>query len=80
MVAPVAIAVYTFAFLISILYTIDAIVQWRNPRGGGVLEVLLCISNSYPMYVYRRLCAQRADGNVVSLESEALLPLIDRIC
>jgi hypothetical protein len=33
MAVPVAIAVYSFAFLILILYTIDAIVQWRNPRG-----------------------------------------------
>jgi hypothetical protein len=33
MAAPVAIVVYSFAFLILILYTIDAIVQWRNPRG-----------------------------------------------
>ena len=32
MAAPVAIAVYSFAFLILIIYTIDAIVQWRNPR------------------------------------------------
>lgn len=33
MAASVAIAVYSFAFLILIIYTIDAIVQWRNPRG-----------------------------------------------
>jgi hypothetical protein len=33
MAAPVAIAVYSLAFLILILYTTDAIVQWRNPRG-----------------------------------------------
>jgi NADH:ubiquinone oxidoreductase subunit 6 (subunit J) len=32
MAAPVAIAVYSLAFLILILYTIDAFVQWRNPR------------------------------------------------
>jgi hypothetical protein len=32
MAAPVAITVYSFAFLILIIYTIDAIVQWRNPR------------------------------------------------
>jgi hypothetical protein len=33
MAALVAIAVYSFAFLILIIYTTDAIVQWRNPRG-----------------------------------------------
>jgi len=33
MAAPVAMAVYSFAFLILILYTTDAIIQWRNPRG-----------------------------------------------
>jgi hypothetical protein len=33
MAALVAIAVYSFAFLILIIYTIDAIIQWRNPRG-----------------------------------------------
>ena len=33
MAAPVAMAVYSFAFLILILYATDAIVQWRNPQG-----------------------------------------------
>jgi hypothetical protein len=33
MAALVAIVVYSFAFLILILYIIDAIVQWRYPRG-----------------------------------------------
>jgi hypothetical protein len=35
MAAPLAIAVYSLAFLILIIYTTDAIVQWRNPREGS---------------------------------------------
>ena len=31
MATPIAITVYSFAFLILIVYTIDTLVQWRNP-------------------------------------------------